>query len=485
MASPTYKRQSLLLFLFEFVIVIAVLVLSAINIYSHQQSLTFNAKNSTKALASFAMADAERLIYGVSMMFPGINDVIENKNKDLNHFDPNISALLLSRKNDNPYLMDLLIVNEQGAITQWTGQGEVPRVLDREYINVHLNSLSAQKIFIGKPKLSKVHKNQWFFAVSKPYFYPDGRLKRILVAILDIQFLYRHYLQLDLPEQATVVLTSSGGIIYTRVPNHQQLVGKQVPIVAEFGQSQQKIKVFITKSPLDNKKRVVTFYKNDHYPLISIVSFSEQQVLQPWYQQSIITLCIAALFLFSLAIILKKIKKYQRYLYKQGITESLSGLYNRRYFYQHASLELKKALRYQSSISIIMIDIDDFKKINDTYGHLAGDLLITEIGRILKANCRCSDIVARYGGEEFIILLPNAEMTGACKMAELHRKAFQEEKIYYQDFFFNFTASFGISTLNGEQSIEQLITQADQALYQAKKQGKNRLVSFDENQASS
>lgn len=476
MPTLVYKQQSILLWFFEIIMMIVVLVLSSINIYSNRQSLIFDAKNSTKALASFAMADAERLVYGVTIMFPGINDVLENKKEGVEDFDSKISKILISRKEDNPYLMDLLVVNEQGAIIQWTGSGKLPEVLDREYVSTHLNALSTKEIYIGKPKLSKVHENQWFFAVSKAYYHQDGSLKRILVAIVDIQFLYGHYLQLDLPEQASVVLASLDGMIYTRIPDHQRLVGKQVEELAEFGRSEQQIKVFQTISPLDNLKRVVTFYKNAHYPLISIVSFSEQEVLKPWKQQTLITLFIAALFLLLLSIIIKKLNKYQHYLYQQGITEGLSGLYNRSYFYYQANLEIKKALRYKTPLSFIMVDIDDFKKINDTWGHLAGDKLIAEISSILKSHCRSSDIVARYGGEEFIIMLSNSDITGAYKMAELLRDYFQNKQVNYQDSCFDFTASFGISTLENENTIEQLIDKADKALYQAKNTGKNKVM---------
>lgn len=476
MAAVHYKKQSLLLWLCGIILMIAVAVLSLISIYSNRQALIVEAKNSTKALASFAMADAERLVFGITMMFPGINDVLETQAVVLNDFDSKITDILLSRKLSNPYLMDLLVLNEQGLITQWTGEGKVPDVLDREYVKTHLDGGAEKKIFMGKPQLSKVHENRWFFAVSKAYYHQDGRLKRILVAIADIQFLYEHYLQLNLPEQATVVLTSLDGVIYTRIPDHHRLVGKQVDEVAEFGHSQQHIKVFQTRSPLDEIKRVVTFYKNAHYPVISIVSFSEQQVLKSWKQQTIITLSIASLFLLLLTILFIKLNEYHQYLYKQGITEGLSGLYNRSYFFCHASQELRKALRYKTPLSIIMIDIDDFKKINDNWGHLAGDEVIRDISNILRENTRNSDIVARYGGEEFIIMLPNSEIKGAYKMAELLRESFQNKKVYYQDFYFNFTASFGISTLENKEKIEQLIDKADQALYHAKKNGKNKVM---------
>ncbi len=385
MATSVYKRSYFLLWTFGITLMLVVLLLSSINIYSNQQSFISGAKNSTKALASFAIADAERLIYGVSMMFPGINDVLENQKQELIDFDPEIARILMSRKKDNPYLMDLLVVNAEGAIVHWTGPGNAPNVLDREYVYKHLNTVSSNKIFIGKPKLSKVHENQWFFAISQAYYETDGGLKRILVAILDIQFLYKHYLQLQLPEQATVLLTSMDGLIYTRIPDHKRMVGKQIAEVAEFGRSEQAVKVFQTRSPLDNLKRVVSFYKNAHYPLISIVSFSEQEVLKPWKQQSLLTISIAALFILLFGAIIFKLKKYQQRLYRQGITEGLSGLYNRSYFYYYASLEIQKAVRYQTALSLIMIDIDDFKQINDNWGHLAGDMVISEVSNILKS----------------------------------------------------------------------------------------------------
>jgi len=145
MAAVHYKKQSLLLWLCGIILMIAVAVLSLISIYSNRQALIVEAKNSTKALASFAMADAERLVFGITMMFPGINDVLETQAVVLNDFDSKITDILLSRKLSNPYLMDLLVLNEQGLITQWTGEGKVPDVLDREYVKTHLDGGAEKK----------------------------------------------------------------------------------------------------------------------------------------------------------------------------------------------------------------------------------------------------------------------------------------------------------------------------------------------------
>ncbi|MGB4659715.1 MAG: GGDEF domain-containing protein [Mobilitalea sp.] len=158
--------------------------------------------------------------------------------------------------------------------------------------------------------------------------------------------------------------------------------------------------------------------------------------------------------------------------------DALTGIYNRRYLNEKLPINLMNANMADYSISIIMADIDFFKKVNDTYGHLAGDATLKKFASILaKALKRESDWVARYGGEEFVICLPGANNSFALKMAEKIRKKVEESTIIYKEYKIKITSSFGICTLTPPHNatIEEFIDGADKKLYEAKHNGRNRV----------
>jgi diguanylate cyclase (GGDEF)-like protein len=162
------------------------------------------------------------------------------------------------------------------------------------------------------------------------------------------------------------------------------------------------------------------------------------------------------------------------------IKDSLTNTYNRRYLEERLRVDILNALNENQPITVIMTDIDYFKKVNDTYGHLAGDQVLKEFVIIAKNNIRKnSDWIARYGGEEFLIVLLNADKTIAYMVSEKIRKAVEKAEIRYNEECIRITASFGTYTLNSQKiTSEQLIEQADKNLYIAKNSGRNMTISL-------
>jgi diguanylate cyclase (GGDEF)-like protein len=165
-------------------------------------------------------------------------------------------------------------------------------------------------------------------------------------------------------------------------------------------------------------------------------------------------------------------------LYKQtehlSVTDGLTGLYNHRYFQEQMQTELRRAQRYDLNFSVIMVDIDNFKTINDTYGHLAGDELLKKIAVHLKQVTRDTDTVARYGGDEFVILLPETVKNDSLIVAERIRSQLQESKIAGN---IQVEVSIGIAAYpdDGVYS-KDIVSKADSALYKAKEEGRNRVI---------
>lgn len=158
----------------------------------------------------------------------------------------------------------------------------------------------------------------------------------------------------------------------------------------------------------------------------------------------------------------------------------LTGMYNRRYFFESGTPILDKSNRRKEPVGIAMLDIDLFKKINDSYGHDIGDIAIKEIAVILKKFLRSSDLLARFGGEEFCILLDDISFEDLSSKFEEIRSAFEKNIIIQNDLQFSYTVSIGIYYGNSN-SLEDIINLSDKALYEAKETGRNRVIIYTQN----
>ena len=171
------------------------------------------------------------------------------------------------------------------------------------------------------------------------------------------------------------------------------------------------------------------------------------------------------------------LKHAMRDLHAQAITDALTGLYNRRYLYELLPRELLRAKRKGTPVSIIMLDIDYFKNVNDTLGHEAGDYVLREFGALIKKNIRDIDIACRYGGEEFCLVLPEAPLDIAQRKAEEIRIALEQRDLNYRGKPITITASLGVAVYpdHGTET-DILLRAADEALYEAKGSGRNQVV---------
>jgi diguanylate cyclase (GGDEF)-like protein len=165
-------------------------------------------------------------------------------------------------------------------------------------------------------------------------------------------------------------------------------------------------------------------------------------------------------------------------LFSLATRDSLTGLLRRAVFEERLATESERSLRDQNKFSVLLIDIDNFKKVNDTYGHPAGDQVLRTIAGVLRDNSRKIDIVARYGGEEFAVLLPSTDRTGAMLVAEKLRSAVAALGIQIQGHSLQPTISIGVTTCRGDLSIDKIVQQSDNALYSAKHAGKNRVEHY-------
>ncbi len=204
--------------------------------------------------------------------------------------------------------------------------------------------------------------------------------------------------------------------------------------------------------------------------LVGYVSFSRNQVLYHAREQQRLTER-------ELKQQIEENRQLQEKLQDQANRDPLTGLYNRRYLDDSLQREISRCLRQGDPLSLVLIDLDHFKAVNDDHGHNAGDLVISQLALALTTLSRASDIVCRFGGEEFLVVLPGTGLEAAEARAEEYRRVFEGTPVPVDNASLSVTLSAGVACSYREIAPDELIRYADQALYQAKETGRNRVVS--------
>ena len=168
---------------------------------------------------------------------------------------------------------------------------------------------------------------------------------------------------------------------------------------------------------------------------------------------------------------------YHEEIYRMTIVDGLTGAHNKRYFLEFLEREIARCARYRRPLSLLMLDIDHFKAINDQHGHLTGDFVLRELSRRLLGRVRREELLARYGGEEFAAVLPETDLSGARIFAEQVRRLVADTAFEYEGDRFNVSISVGLATVEGE-DVDPMafIKRADDNLYRAKRDGRNRVI---------
>jgi two-component system cell cycle response regulator len=169
--------------------------------------------------------------------------------------------------------------------------------------------------------------------------------------------------------------------------------------------------------------------------------------------------------------------KYHEEIYRMTIVDGLTQIHNKRYLFESLEREIIRARRHDRPLSLLMFDIDFFKRINDHYGHLAGDYVLRELSDVVQSRIRRDEVFARYGGEEFVIVLPETPMDGASALAENVREKVAGHPFVFQGESIPVTISIGCALVRENDTATELIQRADEKLYEAKRGGRNRVCS--------
>lgn len=322
--------------------------------------------------------------------------------------------------------------------------------------------------------------------VAWPVQVPDCRW-RAAFSFVDLAALLRLQDAERIRPNGTISLIHLDGRVLSHSPYTADVIGKQLQTNVHFRDKLLQLRqgYFVSDSLLtDRVRRFVSFERVGDYPLVVTVSVGENDVLAAMYQQRRLVFMLGgglSLLLIGLsaglAVSLLKMQYAAQKLENLATTDPLTGRLNRRAFFEHAEHEFERSRRYQMPLVVMMLDIDFFKQVNDTYGHAIGDTVLRELSGCWFDALRRLDYIGRIGGEEFAVLLPQTTLEDALVLAERLRVATAAFEIAAPQGDFHVTLSIGLSLVGPHDAdFNQALERADIALYQAKQAGRNRVL---------
>lgn len=409
---------------------------------------------------------------------------------------PRLQRILARRVQSLEQLHGLFLFDKDGqwVVTSFDNLKKGNGVADREYLAFHRQNASLIA-HIG-PAIRSRQNGDWIIPISRRLNDQDGNFQGVLMAGIKMSYFDKFFKSFSLDDKGEMVLTLSDGTVLARRPFDETMIGRSLAQERLFrhGQQDSESHAAMIRSTTDG---VVRLYDHQHlqaYPLMVTVAMSKQSILAGWYAKAfqsslIVALVVTGICLFGWVFLRQvrnserieaDLRRAQESLRLIATHDSLTGLANRRLFERALEIEFGRGARQRSSLSLILLDIDFFKRYNDTYGHVAGDHRLAEVAKVLKSCChRKADLAVRYGGEEFAVLLPDTNLQGAVTLAEQIRSSLTEKHIIHSGSPTGYlTVSLGCYAFvpSSQDSTEVFIQRADAALYQAKHSGRNRVA---------
>ena len=400
-----------------------------------------------------------------------------------------------------------LFVYDEDGIWNATSLGmrQIGNNSDRDYFIYHHNNKQTGTL-ISAPIRSR-STGHWIIPVSRRLEHGDGSFAGVALATLRLDSFERVYDSLNLGKSGTVFFALEDGTLMYRRPFQAELIGtdqSQGTVFRSYRKNAPAGSEMLVAS-VDGVERLYSYRRLDDFPMIVATALSKQDIFAQWrtFSTQLIlgTLgAIAALVWFfrklirqvairdhvetELRVASHELEKANADLQTMAMKDGLTGLANRRSFDNVLDYELKRARRGHQAVSLLMLDVDFFKKFNDNYGHVAGDACLQAVAGAIAGNAvRSADTVARYGGEEFAVILPNTDMAGALVVGEAIREAIVSLAMpHAASIEQHVTASIGVATASPHDraaaDMMELIHQADAALYQSKNAGRNRVTAW-------
>ncbi len=469
-------------------LITGILVLQGVSIYRSYQSAWALAIRSTENALQTLGDQIERNLGIIDLSLTGLQNAItmeglETLPVSVRH------TLLFDRAGSVRFLGSLLALDKNGNI-RFDSSSAKPRsgnFSDREHFRVHISP--NDDLFISHPFLSRLRGDGPTIALSRRLSAPDGGFLGVAAAGLRVAYFNDLFGKLDLGTESVIRVVNTDGIVMASQPEARGGdISPDISGSALFKHIMDRTaRSFLYTSPLDGIERYYVKRRLGEFPLVLVIGISTADVLDEWKTQSMIDILLVlvdGVFIILLFVALRralnKSQQMEAHMQSIAITDELTGLPNRRALDAALDREIRRAAREKLPLSILMIDIDHFKSVNDQYGHSVGDEVLHRVGQMIATACRrAGDLAARYGGEEFILLLPSTTPEDARKVAEnVRMDILQMAPSSSVPDMRPVSVSIGVasSTAGAPLSCDDVLKRADQALYAAKNAGRNRVM---------
>jgi len=478
------KGQTVLVLLVAGCLTLGMIVSSVIMAVTNYHTTLTLARENTRFISSLMAAeigmvlvDLEGRLREIGTLIQTLSDVRPGEKQ---HQWDNLIHTIRARE---PYAHGVVVTDAQGRVLAWNGPEAPPDILDTDYIRAHQNG--GDKMFVGAPQRSLRQSNEWSIDISLGARDYRGELTHVVAIKVALEHLLRIFDDLGMPQDTNIMITNLDGVIYLIAPDAEELIGHTFTSIAKDKEKQsgEQSETYSNVSNIRGQKMLAGRTRVRHFPLQAFAAIPMDTALASWYRHALLYggASVAMAFIVSTmgALLVRgqlKLNRQARELALAANTDMLTGALNRRAFMVAADREFAREKRSGAPLSCVMIDLDHFKMINDTYGHTAGDLTLNSAAQFIMSRLRESDLFCRYGGEEFLLLLPDTNQDGAAVVAEELRKGLAGLRLENTNKCFFITASFGVAEkLPADTSVAEVLIRADQALYRAKNEGRNRV----------
>ena len=405
---------------------------------------------------------------------------------DIDKVDPELRRLVLfDRAATAKDLGAILVFNKDGDVVIDSRSGKPLAVnhAHRDFFQAHRQRADVG-LYISRPWIS--NRGRYLISLSRRISNPDGTFAGVVAGTMRLSYFHDQFRKVNLVGDDSLTLISKNGIVLMRAPFKIDSIGRDIGNTAawkNFPATQSGS--YEAVSAVDGIQRLFTFQQVGENPLFVINGLSPHTIYAGWWQEAlligslILALCAVNIALIAfLARELKRRSEAEHELAVMATTDSLTGLCNRRRLDEVFASEWLRSRREKSPIALLMIDVDHFKAYNDEHGHQAGDKALAAIARcIAESTSRPADLCARYGGEEFAVLLPGESIDGAFEIAErIRTNVLSLRSTRHQRLEIIPTVSVGVASMVPDDGLATggLISAADGALYEAKRNGRNR-----------